>query len=154
MTPQLEFAFRVTLEFPAGPRLRYAGASGEARGYVSITGGSVSGPRLEGSVIAGSGGDWPLFRNDGVIAFDARYLLRASDGTVIHLINRGYAYAQPEVQQRIERGESVDPKDNYFRLAPVFDAPAGPHDWLTRTILIGVGEKHARHSTFDYFAVL
>ncbi|MEG3179060.1 DUF3237 family protein [Sphingomonas sp. LT1P40] len=151
--PTLDFAFRVHLDFPPGPRIRFPVRGGEARGFVQVSGGIVTGPRLTGEVIAGSGGDWPLIRSDGVIAFDARYLIRASDGTLIQVSNRGFAHAPPEVQARIERGEQVDPADNYFRLAPSFETAPGPHDWLTRTVFVGYGEKHADHSVFDFFAV-
>jgi hypothetical protein len=152
-TPALEFAFRVRLEFPPGPRFRLPIRGGEQRGFVSVLRGEVAGPLLQGEVVAGSGGDWPLIRSDGVIAFDARYLIRAQDGTLIQVFNRGFAHASREVQARLERGEQVDPADNYFRLAPSFETAPGPHDWLTRTVFVGLGEKHQDHSTFDFFAV-
>jgi Protein of unknown function (DUF3237) len=151
--PQLDFAFRVHIDFPAGPRIRLPIRGGEQRGFVAVQGGTVTGPLLSGEIVAGSGGDWPLIRSDGVIAFDARYLIRANDGTLIQVFNRGFAHSTPEVQARIERGEPVDPAENYFRLSPSFETAPGPHDWLTRTIFVGFGEKHRNHSTFDFFAV-
>ncbi|NOW47972.1 hypothetical protein FHW96_004156 [Novosphingobium sp. SG751A] len=152
-TPPLEFAFRIRLDFPPGARSRFALPGGTLRGYVPVIGGTVTGPRLNGTVIAHSGGDWPLIRPDGVIAFDARYLIHAEDGTPIQVFNRGYAHAPAHIQARIEAGEPIDPADNYFRISPVFEAPGGPHDWLTRTVFAGTGEKHADHSFFDVFAV-
>lgn len=151
--PELEFAFRVRIEFPPGPRIRLPIRGGEQRGFVSVSRGIVTGPLLEGEVVPDSGGDWPLIRSDGVIAFDARYLIRANDGTLIQVFNRGFAHTTPEVQARLERGESIDPGENYFRLTPSFETAPGPHDWLTRTVFIGLGEKHPDHSTFDFFAV-
>ncbi|MDB5719902.1 MAG: hypothetical protein JWP15_520 [Alphaproteobacteria bacterium] len=151
--PRLDFAFRVRIEFPAGPRLRFPVRGGETRGFVAVAGGIVTGPRLEGEVLAGSGGDWPLFRSDGVVAFDARYLIRAGDGTIIQVFNRGYAHASPEVQARIDRGAPVDPADNYFRLSPRFETGPGPHEWLTRSVFVGSGQKQADHSIFDFFVV-
>ena len=152
--PSLEFAFRVRLDFPQGPRLRFEIPSGGVRGFVSLAGGEITGPRLTGRAVPNSGGDWPLIWRNGVIEFNAHYLLEASDGTPIYVRNRGYAHAPPEVQERINRGETVDPSANYFRLAPVFETPPGPHDWMTRTVFVGSGEKHANHSVFDYYAVL
>ena len=151
--PRLDFAFSVRIDFPAGPRLRLPVRNNEVRGFVSVAGGVVSGPRLEGVVVPGSGGDWPLFRSDGVAAFDARYLIRAADDTLIQVFNRGYAFAPPEVQARIDQGKPVGAEENYFRLAPSFETAPGQHDWLTRTIFVGYGEKHADHSVFDFFAV-
>jgi hypothetical protein len=152
--PQLEFVFRVRLDFPPGPRIRFPVRGGETRGFVSVAQGQVTGPRLEGEVISGSGGDWPIFRSDGVVAFDARYLIRAKDGVIIQVFNRGYAHAPPEVQARINRGDPVGPTENYFRLSPVFETEPGPHDWLTRSVFVGYGEKHADHSIFDFFVVI
>ena len=151
--PQLEFAFRIQIEFPAGPRIRLPIRGGEHRGFVAVKGGTVTGPLLSGEVVPESGGDWPVFRSDGVVAFDARYLIRADDGTLIQVFNRGFAHASPDVQGRIERGEPVDPAENYFRLSPSFETAPGPHDWLTRTVFVGYGEKHPDHSIFDFFAV-
>ena len=152
-TPRLEHAFTVRIDFPPGPRLRYPVRGGDHRGFVSVAGGVVTGPCLQGEVVAGSGGDWPLFRGDGVVAFDARYLIRAQDGTVIQVSNQGFAYAPAEVQARIDRGEAVDPAENYFRLAPRFEVADGPHAWLSRNVFVGYGEKHPDHSIFDFFLV-
>ncbi|UJW84981.1 DUF3237 family protein [Devosia sp. SL43] len=154
ITPTLEFAFSVRLDFPPGPRLRLPLAGGGVRGFVSILKGEVTGPKLEGDVVPGSGGDWPLFRADGVAAFDARYMIRARDGGVIYMTNRGYAHAAPNVQRLIDRGEKVDPSAYYFRLAPAFETEPGTHDWLTRSVIVGTGEKQADHSIFNYFVVL
>jgi hypothetical protein len=151
--PQFDFAFRVRIDFPPGARIRFPVRGGETRGYVTVAGGTVTGPRLAGDVIPGSGGDWPVFRSDGVVAFDARYLIRAHDGTIIQVFNRGYAHARADIQARIDRGEPVAPAENYFRLSPLFETEPGPHDWLTRTVFVGLGEKQADHSTFDFFAV-
>lgn len=152
-TPQLDFAFRVRLDFPPGPRIRFPVRGGETRGFVTVASGDVTGPRLEGEVIPGSGGDWPLFRSDGVVAFDARYLIRARDGTIVQVFNRGYAHAPADVQARIDRGDQIDPTENYFRLSPVFEVAEGPYDWLTRSVFVGYGEKHPEHSNFDFFVV-
>jgi len=38
----------------------------------------------------------------------------------------------------------------------VFDTPIGPHDWLTRTVIVGTGKRHANpdYTIFTYYAVL
>lgn len=152
MTLQLQFAFRVRLEF-AERRIRFPVRGDDLRGFTAISGGVVEGPMLEGKIVADSGGDWPLFRSDGVIAFDARYLICATDGTLIQVFNRGYAHAPADVQERLLRGETVAASENYFRVSPQFETAAGPHDWLTRSVLVGTAEKHPHHSVFDFFLV-
>ena len=95
MAPHLTFAFEVRVDVEDAVRI---GAHGEhdVLWHVAITGGTVSGPRLDGEVLGG-GGDW--FRDrDGTVTLDARYLLRASDGAVIDIVNRGFWHASPEVK--------------------------------------------------------
>ena len=38
---------------------------------------------------------------------------------------------------------------------PRFDAPTGPHDWLTRTVIVGTGQRFLNpdYTLFRYFAV-
>jgi hypothetical protein len=119
--PGLSFAFRILLEFDAGPRLRFEPAfhSGR-RGFVAVQGGSIEGPRLSGRVLPQSGGDWPRLWHSGLVEFEAHYLLEASDGTPIYIQNRGLAYASPEVQARIESGLPVSADETYCRVMPRF----------------------------------
>lgn len=51
-------------------------------------GGSFEGPRLRGEVLAG-GGDWTVFRPDGVMMQDVRLTLRAHDGALVHMTYGG-----------------------------------------------------------------
>ena len=81
-------------------------------------------------------------------------IVKEHDGTLIYVQNRGFAHAgSPEVQARIDAGLPIDPQDNYFRTAPVFTVAVGPHDWLSRTVFVGLGDKRADHSLFDFYAV-
>jgi len=43
-----------------------------------------------------------------------------------------------------------------LRGTPYFDTPVGPHDWLTRTVIVGSGKRHANpdYTIFTYYAVL
>ena len=152
--PALSFAFRVLLEFDAGPRLRFEPAfQAGRRGFVAVQGGSIEGPRLTGRVMSHSGGDWPRLWQSGLVEFEAHYLLEAADGTPIYIHNRGLAYATPEVQARIESGAPVSADETYCRVTPRFEVPAGPHDWLARTLFVGKGERRGARSVFDYYAV-
>ncbi|MGH7075715.1 MAG: DUF3237 family protein [Stellaceae bacterium] len=114
----------------------------------------MSGPRLTGRVVPDSGGDYASWWPNGVVEFDAKYLLEASDGTLIVIKNRGFRHAPPDVLRRMEALEPVDPDQYYMRIAPTFEAPVGPHDWLGRTLFVGAADRRADHSIFRYFAVL
>ena len=152
--PSLEFCFRVRLDFPEGPRLRFTPALASfQRGYVAVAGGEVSGPRLSGRVLPQSGGDWPRIWSSGLIEFEAHYLLEASDGTPIYIHNRGIAYAPPEILAQVEAGATTAPDATYCRITPRFEVPEGPHDWLARTIFVGTAERQGDQTMFEYFAV-
>ncbi|RYG64975.1 DUF3237 family protein [bacterium] len=153
--PVLELAFSVRMEFDDGPRLRFAPAGLPfRRGFVAVRGGTITGSRLSGRVLPQSGGDWPRLWPNGLIEFEAHYLLEADDGTPIYVHNRGLAWSSPEVLARIEAGERVRPDETYCRITPRFEAPAGPHEWLTRTVFVGCAERDGAQTAFDYYAVL
>jgi hypothetical protein len=152
--PSLELAFRVRLDFGDGPRTRFVPAHGQfTRGFVAVIGGEVSGPRLAGRVVPNSGGDWPRIWEGGLVEFEAHYMLEAADGTPIYIHNRGIAYSDLAVLARIEAGEAVEPGATYCRVTPRFEAPRGPHEWLGRTLFVGVAERHGASTLFDYYAV-
>ncbi len=149
--PAITFAFEARVSI--GPAMDAGEIHGFRRRIIPITGGVVEGPRLTGTVVPG-GADWQVVRNDGVIDLTARYTIRAEDGTLIGVVNRGYRHAPPEVLARLAAGEAVDPGEVYFRTTPRFEAPAGPHDWLTRTILVATAQRHLTGVLLRFFAVL
>lgn len=152
--PGLQFAFRIVLHFDDGPRLRFEPAYRSARrGFVAVQGGRIEGPRLNGRVLPQSGGDWPRFWPGGLVEFEAHYQLEASDGTPIYIHNQGIAWSSPDVLARIEAGQHVAPDESYCRVTPRFEVPAGPHEWLARTLFVGKGERRGSQSVFEYYAV-
>ena len=152
MTPKLDYVFEIRVRL--GERAHTGEVPGGGnRGFVPVLGGEIEGPRLNGKVVPHSGGDWPRIRPDGVACFNARYMLEASDGTLIIINNSGFRHGPKEIIDRIMAKEEVDPSEYYMRVTPVFDAPIGPHDWLTRTIFVGTGDRKAGHSVFRYWEV-
>ncbi|MCW2395924.1 MULTISPECIES: DUF3237 family protein [unclassified Sphingobium] len=151
--PSFEFAFEIKIEL--GKRLRYGPTFwGMDRGYVGVLGGTVKGPKLNGKIIPHSGGDWPTVKPDNTVRFDARYLIEADDGTIIELHNTGVRYGSKEVLERMRKYEPVDPSEYYMGLTPRFDAPVGPHDWLSRTIFVGKADRRESQSIFTYWAMV
>lgn len=152
--PRFEHAFTISIDLTR-PYWIQPSARGETRAAIYAAQGAVEGPRLNGRVIPMSGGDFPLVRPNGVIDFDARYLLEADDGAIIYLQNRGYRWARsPEIAERMRRGEAVAPDDYYMRVSPRFDVPEGPHDWMARHVFVGVAEKIPKANRIHYFVLL
>ena len=133
---------------------------GAKQGYTSVGDGCVvSGPRLNGKVVDYSGADWPIVRADGVVELNAHYMIQADDGALIYIRNLGYVHGPLRAQtQSVEEAPAIHA---YFRCTPYFRAPAGVHDWLNRTVVVGIGKRMPRlapedppdHSVFRYFAV-
>lgn len=143
----LEYVFQVRIDF--AERVRFTSPVGK-RVYVPAVSGEIWGPWLQGRVVPRSGADYA-----GAYGLNAHYMFEASDGSPIYIHNRGYLYRTDG-----EPTNSGDPSwdgdaDFYFRVSPTFDAPIGPHDWLTRTLIVGTGQRHASpdHTIFTYYAV-
>lgn len=132
--PVLEFAFELRVD--CDPHLRIGRSADEELTFTPITGGTVAGPLLNGVVLAG-GGDWAVERS-GTSQLEARYLLRADDGAVIDILNRGYFRASAEAIALHEAGEHVDEAEIYFRTAPVFQTDAPAHRWLAEHQFVGL----------------
>ncbi len=151
--PQFEYAFTVRLKLSKPYRLEPHN-QGAARLAVFPTEGVIEGPLLQGRVVPLSGGDYPLARPNGVLDFDARYLLEATDGTIIYLQNRGFRWGSDEAMKKMADRVAVSSSEYYMRVSPKFDVAAGPHDWLDRHIFVGIGEKVPEGNAIHYFKML
>jgi hypothetical protein len=157
--PRLELAFELRLRFTRVQNIQSM-PSGAGRGAVYVDSGEFRGPRLRGKAVPNSGGDYALFRPDGVLSFDARYMLQEDDGTLILLHNRGYLWGRkPDTLQRLREmafsgGPAVEPAEYYLRATPTFEVEAGRHDWLMRHVFVGIGERKSDGNLVRYYTVL
>lgn len=151
--PTLEYAFSIAINLDHAYWVRPS-QYGSERAGVYLTDGTVEGPAIRGVVIPGSGADWPWVRPDGVIDFDARYMLQTDDGAVIYMQNRGYRWGPKDVMDKMARREPVPDGSYYMRVAPKFEAPAGKYDWMNRYVFVGVAEKTPAGNRIHYFKVL
>ena len=166
----MQFAFRIRIFFKERTRFLPTTPMG-GRVYVPPAGGDISGPRLQGRVVPYSGADWARGRSGEASELNAHYMLEAADGTPIYIHNRGFLYGRDDQGRVVARSpEQVSNQtapgpdgetrwniapDNYFVCIPEFDTPVGPHDWLTRHVIVGRGRRVPApdHTVFDYFVV-
>ena len=87
---------------------------------------------------------------DGLTSVEARYFLKASDGTIIEVTNPGVRVGSPEVIERLARGERVDPAAYYFRTTPSFRVAEGPHRWLQRSVFVARGVRLPDRVLIDF----
>lgn len=147
LDPTLTFAFEARVE--VAESLRIGRGPQEELWFTPIIGGTVTGPRLNGAVLP-YGGDWSTTRGHET-ALDARYLLRADDGAVIDIHNRGVWRADAEVEERIEAGDQLDESQYYYRTFPVFSTDAPQHAWLNSTVFIGMAREEDRKVCIRFF---
>ncbi len=118
-----------------------------------VPGGSFAGERLSGEVLDG-GSDWQTVRGDGATTLDVRLALKTTDGALIDMRYQGVRHGPPEVIERIEKGEVVDPTSYYFRIAPLFETAAAQYDWINRIVAVGIGHRQADGPIYSVFEVL
>ncbi len=150
--PQLEHVFDVSVRVAAPINL------GESAGYrrrtIPILDGTVSGSRFTGTVLPG-GADWQRLRiSDGLTRLVATYAIQHTDGTIVQIQNAGIRRASADVMARLNAGQPVDPALVYFRTAPTFDAPEGPHAWLNDSLFIASGRRAPDSVQIAFFRVL
>ena len=148
--PSLDYAFTVTARLL--PPVEQGSVDGGRKRFIAITGGTVAGPLLDGTVLPG-GGDWQTIMPGGLTRVEARYFLKASDGTVIEVTNPGVRVASAEVTERLARGEAVDPSAYYFRTTPRFDVAPGAHEWLRRHMFVARGVRRPDRVEIDFYVV-
>jgi len=110
------------------------------RRVIPITGGTVSGPKLNGRIL-NCGADWQRVREDGVAILDAQYLIETEDGVLIEVHNVGNRYGAPEVMARVAAGDAVAKSEYYFRTVPQFEVSAPQYQWMRQNIFLCSGER-------------
>lgn len=122
------------------------------RRIIDIVSGTVTGPKLEGKILAG-GADWQYVRDDDVTFLDARYTIKTFDDALIYVNNRGYRHGPKEVIERLKRGESVEDTSYYFRCTPWFETSAPKYSWLNRTIFVASGARDPEAVRLAFYEV-
>jgi hypothetical protein len=147
--PRLRFSVEVRVD--VGPPRHVGRGPGEVLEFVPITGGTVDGPDLSGSIVPG-GGDWMITRGD-TIELDARYLIEADDGALVDVVNHGYFRADPAQVARLDAGEAVPEGEYYFRTSPRFRTDAPRHAWLAGHVFVGLAREEERQIRIRFFVV-
>lgn len=126
------------------------------RRIIPITGGTVTGPQLQGRVLPG-GADFQLIVSETCADLDARYLIAldgpAHGGQHIFVQNHALRRGSAEDIARLVRGETVDPQAIYFRCVPTFEVSDDRLRWLTESIFVGTGARYPDRVEMRFFRV-
>jgi hypothetical protein len=122
------------------------------RRIIPITGGTVSGPRLNGRVLAG-GADFQLLRSSTMTELEAKYAIETDSGERIYINNFGIRTGSPEDIAALVRNEPVPPERIYFRCSPRALAGGPEWSWLSSRILVGSGTRLPAQVRLDIWVV-
>lgn len=132
----VEFLFRMSATL-APPVVVPNGPNG-TRVIVAITGGTVSGPRINGT-IESVGADWLTMRSDGTAQLDVRAMIRTDDGAVIHTSYKG-------IMTTTETGRRIT-------TAPLFETGHDSYAWLNAVQAIAIGEPGDGVVNYDVYSL-
>ncbi|WP_246657693.1 DUF3237 domain-containing protein [Arthrobacter yangruifuii] len=132
--------FLATLLISVGDPVEIGPTAEGTRRLIPITGGTVRGPQLNGTVLPG-GADFQLLRSATLTELEAKYSIETDTGERIYVSNFGIRSGSDEDIATLVRGGKVDPERIYFRCTPRFLAGGPEWSWLSSRILIGAGTR-------------
>jgi hypothetical protein len=101
-----------------------------------------------------SGNDWQAVRADSCIKLDVRLVLRTTDRALIVMTYQCLRAGPPNVIEKLDQGEAVDPRKYYFRMNPTFDTSAPKYDWMNRILAVGIGHRLPDGPIYNIFEIL
>ena len=148
-----EFLFHMDLKVNPQP-LAVGPVPLGTRRITVITGGTVEGPRIKGTVVPGANAAWVIARADDVVQLEARVTIRTADGAWIYMTYPGLGHGPKEVMARVNSAQAVGPDEYYFRILPMFETSSAEYAWLNKVMAVGIGERAATGPNYDVYAVL
>jgi uncharacterized protein DUF3237 len=149
--PRLTLVYR--LEAAIGPPLDLGETSAGRRRIVPLTGGTFTGPELDGTLVPEAGADWQIVLPDGTALGDIRYTLQTGGGELLYVRSRSVRHGSAEVLARLARGEEVDPGEYTFRASTEIETAAPGLDWLNKGVFVAVGGRQAAGVVYETYLV-
>ena len=149
--PRLTLAYR--LEATLGQPLDVGDVAQGHRRIVPQTGGTFTGPELNGKLLPGTSADWQIVLPDGTALGDIRYVLQTDAGELLYVQSRGVRHGSAEVLARLASGEDVDASEYIFRTSTQIETAAPALDWLNKGVFISVGGRQAAGVIYETYLV-
>lgn len=113
---------------------------------------TLEGPRIRGSVRTPSG-DWIRVQPNGNWRLDVRLTIETHDAEIVYCQYTGLLRMDPGLRERIERGESIDGSEMYFRSTPYFETASRAYAWMNDIVCVGrmraFGAGRAQYDVFE-----
>ena len=123
------------------------------RRIVPLTGGTFTGPELNGTLLPGASADWQIVLPDGTALGDIRYTLETDGGDLLYVQSRGVRHGSAEVLSRLGSGEDVDASEYTFRTSTQIETAAPHLDWLNKGVFISVAGRQAKGVIYETYLV-
>jgi hypothetical protein len=149
--PRLTRVYR--LEAMLGEPLDLGQTTQGHRRIVPLTGGTFSGPELNGELVGGTSADWQIVLPDGTALGDIRYTLKTDGGALLYVRSQSVRHGRAEVLARLARNDDVDASEYTFRAWTEIETAAAELEWLNKGVFIGVGGRHAGGVTYETYLV-
>ena len=149
--PRLTKVYR--LEVTLGTPLDVGVVARGRRRIVPQTGGTFTGPELNGRLLPGASADWQIIAADGTAFGDIRYTLETDRGDLLYVKSRGVRHGSADVLARLGRGEEIDPSEYVFRISTQIETAAADLDWLNKGVFIGVGGRRPDGVIYETYIV-
>ena len=149
--PSLKRVYR--LEATLGDPLDLGDVAQGHRRIVPLTGGTFTGPELNGTLLPGVSADWQIVLPDGTALGDIRYTLRTDDGALLYVQSRGVRHGSPEALARLGRGDVVDASEYTFRTSTQIETAAADLYWLNKGVFIGVAGRQPGAVIYETYLV-
>lgn len=134
----VEFLFTMTAHVGA-PTMIQGGPQG-SRLIVSVPSGTFEGPKLRGTVVPHSGGDWVTLRPDGSMKLDVRLTLQTDDGAHILVTYTGIGTRAADGSTKVYS-------------TPLFETGAEKYAWLNNVQAVAVGSTGPQGVTYEVYAL-
>jgi muconolactone delta-isomerase len=123
------------------------------RRIVPLTGGTFTGPTINGKLLPGASADWQTILPDGTAIGDIRYTLQTEGGDVLYVQSRSVRHGSAEVLARLARGEDVDASEYTFRTSTQIETAAAELDWLNKGVFVSVGGRQPSGVVYETYLV-
>jgi hypothetical protein len=149
--PHLTQVYR--LEATVGEPLDVGDVVQGRRRIIPLTGGTFTGPELNGTLLPGASADWQVVLPDGTALGDIRYTLQTDGGDLLYVQSRSVRHGSAEVLARLGRGEDVDAGEYVFRTSTRIETASLDLDWLNKGIFISVGGRQVGGVIYETYLV-
>ena len=141
------------LEATLGQALDVGDIAQGRRRIVPLTGGTFTGPELNGKLLPGVSADWQIIMADGTALGDIRYTLQTDRGDLLYVQSRGVRHGSAEVLARLGRGENVHASEYTFRTSTQIETSAADLDWLNKGVFISVAGRQPEGVIYETYLV-